>query len=187
MSASNLITQAAIAVRAAFIMSDPDKWCQGYWAINAVGQQCPTLGAQAEAEKLGLPSGELSDYIHWVQSNSPDARQFCIEGAIMHAAPTHQLGRTVIDQLDRITGRDHQTSENYYGEAYPKTAQSVNDENGDAHRALLVQALLELADTLLNGDPDELPDVDVEKPVPNEPEAPQPPTNPIPPPDGYSL
>lgn len=165
MNAAERIERASVAVHAARIMSDPSKWCQGYWAIDDVGQPCSIEGAAEQAESEGLPGQAQADYIHWVQSNSPDARQFCIEGAIMHAAPSFHVGRAVIDQLNNITGRELSDT-SYMGSAYPKSAQTLNDANGDASRVKLVQALLELADTLLNGNPEAIPEIDHDEPVP---------------------
>lgn len=182
------ITQASVAVSAARIMADPAKFCQGYWALDASGRQVvaetPEL-TKARNELNALYdepqspdrdsrlielSGKINDLGHWVQANSPDARQFCIEGACMAAAPDVVTGRVVIDALDQITQDLYPNYDEDTGETYRPIAQTVNDSvNESEAREKLVHALLILADRLLNG-PDE-DRIEVEE----TPEAPVPP------------
>jgi len=157
LSLAERIERASVAVRAAHIMSDPDKWCQGYWAQKDGGYGIPVnqenLPEYAEYVTLRdnprttedelLAAGQrLNDAAHWIESNSPEARQFCVEGAIFNAAPTLTVAREVIDELNEVA-----KIETPY-----QTVQAQNDSNGDASRVKIVQLLLGYADQLLNGD-----------------------------------
>lgn len=123
-------------------MSDPDKWCQGYWAKTPDGGIAATYTAEAINDHSGTQDDE--DQRHWIESQSPTAQQFCVEGAIMRAAPTPESGRAVIDGLDGIVGEQHKTTD-YYGNERSITAMKFNDSNGDEHRAELVVGLIEFA------------------------------------------
>lgn len=116
------------------IMSDPKKWCQGFWATDDNEYEL-----DADPTGCKIPGIENAG-VHFIESNSPKARKFCVEGAIYRAAGREfktavageRAADIVIERLNEIVSR--------HGEDFTQ-AQSLNDSNGDASRVKLVDFL----------------------------------------------
>lgn len=131
------------------IMSDPNKWCQGFWAMD---DRANEIDSGLAAEQLtGLDYTPVDG--NYCAANSPEARKFCVEGAIFHAAGDfykslgkgEEVAREVIARLDEVVNRHEYIKEEgdygYGGNKPIRSAQSLNDHNGDKSRERLVDLL----------------------------------------------